>query len=301
MTENYTRQRTLATAVKVSGLGIHSGKIVNLAIKPAPLNHGIQFKRTDLLDSPSIPANFNLVVDTSLATVIGHDGFIVSTIEHLMASFSGLRIDNALVEVDAYEIPIMDGSAYPFTRVLKEAGTKELEGPLYYFKVTEPLEYKVDGRSVAVYPWPAFKVTCSIDYPHPLISSQSLSLEMSDRVFETQVSKARTFGFLRDYEQLKRFGLSRGCSLDNVVVVDEKSVVNPDGLRFPDEFVRHKLLDCIGDFSLLGMPVLGHVVAHKTGHAFNHVFLKQLLERKDAWETATGTPSTTGRRPAATN
>jgi UDP-3-O-[3-hydroxymyristoyl] N-acetylglucosamine deacetylase len=280
------RQTTLAKAVHCSGQGIHSGNEVNLTLKPAPLNHGIQFKRVDLLDSPSVAAHFNLVVDTSLATVVGYNGFIVSTIEHLMASFSGMGLDNVLVEVDAYEIPILDGSAHPFTRLIREAGIRELGGSRCYFKVNKPLEIKEGDRSVGVYPWPSYRVSCSIDYDHPLIKDQSISLELSDGTFEEEVSKARTFGFLRDYEQLKMYGLSRGCTLDNVVVVDDTRVLNEGGLRYPDEFVRHKLLDCIGDFSLLGMPIIGHVVARKTGHAFNHLFLKKFLQHKDAWETS---------------
>jgi UDP-3-O-[3-hydroxymyristoyl] N-acetylglucosamine deacetylase len=285
MTEPITQQRTIAKSVTCKGMGIHSGREVSLTIKPASANHGIKFKRTDLLDSPSIPAHFNLVVDTSLATVIGHDGFIVSTIEHLMAAFASLAIENALVEVDAYELPIMDGSAYPFTQLLSEAGIAELERPRYFFKVTKPLELKENGRSVSIHPWPTYRLTCSIEYEHPLIQHQTCSIDLDGETFVEEVSKARTFGFFSDYEQLKRFGLSQGCSLDNVLVVKGTEILNPDGLRYSDEFVRHKLLDCIGDFSLLGMPILGHVVAHKSGHAFNHLFLEKFLEQKDAWET----------------
>lgn len=289
MTTNHqNNQRTLARPVQCTGIGIHSGKEVHLAVKPAPMNHGIRFKRTDLLNSPSIPATFNLVVDTSLATVIGHDGFIVSTIEHLMASFSGLGIDNALVEVDSYELPIMDGSAHPFTRMLKAGGGVEVEAPRCFFTVTAPIEIQEDGRFVGVYPWPSCRITCSIEYEHPLIGAQQVSMEISAQNFQRHIAKARTFGFLRDYEHLKRYGLSQGCSLDNVVVVDDKDVLNPGGLRFADEFVRHKLLDCMGDFALLGMPVRGHIVARRTGHAFNHIFLEKFLAHKDAWETCSG-------------
>lgn len=285
MTESVIQQRTINKPVTCKGLGIHSGREVTLTVSPAPANHGIKFKRTDLLNNPSIPAHFNLVVDTSLATVIGHEGFIVSTIEHIMAAFASLAIENALVEVDSYELPIMDGSAYPFTRILSEAGIAELDRPRYFFKVTKPVELKDNGRSVSVHPWPSYRLTCSIEYDHPLIKQQSYSIDLDRGTFEEEVSKARTFGFFRDYEQLKRYGLSRGCSLDNVLVVDETEILNPGGLRYSDEFVRHKLLDCIGDFSLLGMPILGHVVAHKSGHAFNYVFLEKFLEQKDAWET----------------
>ena len=273
----YFKQRTIATPVNCSGVGVHSGKKVNLTIKPAPCNHGIKFIRTDLLDCPGISAHFNMVVDTSLATVIGYEGFIVSTIEHLMASFAGLSIDNALVEIDAYEMPIMDGSAGPFTSLIKSAGIQDQDAPRYFFVVKEPIEIKKDGKMVGIYPCSSYKITCTIEYDHPLIKKQSYSVDMSDHVFEHEISRARTFGFVHEYEYLKRYGLARGVSLENVIAIDNEDVVNEEGLRYKDEFVRHKILDCIGDFSLLGMPILGHVVASKSGHAFNHAFLKKFL------------------------
>ena len=281
------QQRTVAKSVSCSGVGVHSGKKVNLTVKPAPVNHGIKFKRTDLPDSPSITAHFNMVVDTSLATVIGHDGFIVSTIEHLMASFSGLSIDNALVEMDAYEMPIMDGSAGPFTSLIKEAGIIEQLDPRCFFVIKEPIELKKDEKFVGIYPSSTYKITCTIEYDHPLIERQSYSIDVSDEVFEREISRARTFGFLHEVEDLKRYGLARGGSLDNAVVIDKRDIINEDGLRYPDEFVRHKILDCIGDFSLLGMPLLGHVVLNRSGHAFNHAFLKEFFAKKESWETRT--------------
>lgn len=280
------KQRTIAKSVKCSGTGIHSGKKVNLTIKPAPINHGIKFKRIDLPDSPSISAHFNMIVDTSLATVIGYDGFIVSTIEHLMATFVGLSIDNALVEIDSYEMPIMDGSAEVFTTSIMAAGIKEQEAQRCFFVVKEPIELKENGKFVGIYPESSFKITCDIDYDHPLIKKQSYTIELSDNVFEREICRARTFGFLHEYENLKRFGLARGCSLDNVVVIDEKNILNKDGLRYKNEFVRHKLLDCMGDFALLGMPVLGHVKVSKSGHFFNQAFLKKFFAQKESWETS---------------
>jgi len=282
----YFKQRTVAKSIKCSGTGIHSGKKVNLTIKPAPINHGIKFKRIDLPDSPSISAHFNMIVDTSLATVIGYDGFIVSTIEHLMATFVGLSIDNALVEIDSYEMPIMDGSAEVFTTSIMAAGIKEQEAQRCFFVVKEPIELKENGKFVGVYPEISFKITCDIDYDHPLIKKQSYTIELSDNVFEREICRARTFGFLHEYENLKRFGLARGCSLDNVVVIDEKNILNKDGLRYKNEFVRHKLLDCMGDFALLGMPVLGHVKVSKSGHFFNQAFLKKFFAQKESWETS---------------
>jgi UDP-3-O-[3-hydroxymyristoyl] N-acetylglucosamine deacetylase len=279
------RQRTISKPVSFSGLGVHSGKKVNLTIKPAPINHGIKFVRTDLTDKPSVSAHFNMVVDTSLATVIGYDGFIVSTIEHLMATFAGFSIDNAIVELDAYELPIMDGSAGPFISNIKTAGIEEQLGPRYFFVVKEPIELKEGGKFVGIYPASKFKITCTIYYDHPLIREQSYSIDVSDKVFEKEICRARTFGFLQEIEYLKKYGFARGGSLDNVIVLDEKDVLNKDGLRFPDEFVRHKILDCIGDFSLIGIPILGHVIVNKSGHSFNHAFLKKFFENKKSWET----------------
>jgi len=228
-----------------------------------------------------------MVVDTSLATVIGHDGFIVSTIEHLMATFAGLSIDNVAVELDSYEMPIMDGSAQPFTRLLKEAGIEELDAPRYYFVVKKPIELKQDGKSVGIYPSPDLKITCNIEYDHPMIKKQSFSTKITEQVFEKEICRARTFGFLHEIEYLRQYGFAKGGSLDNVVVVDNGSILNQDGLRFPDEFVRHKILDCIGDFSLLGLPLLGHIVLNKTGHAFNHAFIEKFFSNKESWETCT--------------
>jgi len=283
----YFKQRTLSDTVRCSGVGVHSGQRVNLTIHPAPKNHGIKFLRTDLPDCPCISAHFNMVVDTSMATVIGYDGFIVSTIEHLMASFTGLSIDNALVELDTYEMPIMDGSAGPFTSLIKAAGIKELDAPRYFFVIKEPIELEKDGTSVGVYPYSSYKITCTIEYDHSLINRQSYSIDLSDEVFESEISRARTFGFLQEYEYFKRYGLAQGVSLENVIVVGEHDIVNEGGLRYENEFVRHKILDCLGDFSLLGMPIFGHVVANKSGHAFNHAFLKEFFAQKDSWEART--------------
>jgi len=283
----HLNQRTITKPISCSGVGLHSGEKVTLTIKPAPINHGIKFTRIDLQDSPSISALFNMVVDTSLATVIGYDGFIVSTIEHLMASFAGLSIDNALVELDGYEVPVMDGCARTFTSLINEAGIKNQDGQRCFFIVKKPIMLKKDGKSVAIYPLSTFKITYTIDFDHPMIKRQSRSINLSEQVFEQDICKARTFGFLNEIEYLQRFGFAKGGSLDNAIVMDKNGIVNSDGLRYKDEFVRHKILDCIGDFSLLGMPMLGHIVANKSGHSFNHAFLKQFLNQKESWETRT--------------
>ena len=249
------------------------------------------------MNSPSISAHFNMVVDTSLATVIGYDGFIISTIEHLMACFSGFSIDNALVEIDAYEMPIMDGSAAPFAGLIKTAGIMDQDAPRCFFTVKKPIEFSHGDKFVGIYPANEFRISCTIEYDHPLIATQHFSTTISDQVFDQEICPARTFGFLHEYEQMKRFGLARGGSLDNVVVVDRDQVVNPDGLRFSDEFVRHKMLDCIGDFSLLGMPIQGHLVVRKSGHAFNHAFLKEFFIQKNAWETHMVQPTGSNEAP----
>jgi UDP-3-O-[3-hydroxymyristoyl] N-acetylglucosamine deacetylase len=280
-------QQTIAKSVFLSGIGLHSGKKVNLKINPAPANHGIKFKRTDLPDSPDIKAHFNMIVDTSLATVIGNNGCIVSTIEHLMAAFSGLSIDNALVELDAYEVPVMDGSSNPFTFIIQEAGIVKLDALRYYFVIKEPIVHTDNDRSVKMYPSNNFKVSYTIDFDHPLIKKQTYSLEISKETFADEIALARTFCFLNDVELMKKFGLAMGGSLDNAVVIDDQEIINREGLRFPDEFVRHKLLDCIGDFALLGLPILGHVVLEKSGHAFNHAFIRKFFSKKDSWITRT--------------
>lgn len=283
----HLKQRTLAAPVSCTGIGLHSGKPVNLAIKPAPPNHGIKFVRTDLLDSPGISALFSRVVDTSLATVIGYNGFIVSTIEHLMATFAGLAIDNALVELDSHEVPVMDGSAGPFTEMVRRSGIETQNAERHFFVVTRPISIKDGDKSVSVYPSSTARITCSIDFNHCLVNQQSFTFDVSAHAFETDICHARTFGFFEEIENLKCYGFAKGGSLDNALVLGRDKIMNEGGLRYKDEFVRHKLLDCIGDFSLLGLPILGHLVLNKSGHAFNHQFLKKFLEQKTAWETRT--------------
>jgi len=282
-----TYQRTIAQEIFCSGIGLHSGKVVNLTLVPAPVNHGIKFVRKDLPDDPTITARFNCVVDTSLATVIGSEGVIVSTIEHLMACFAGLSIDNVIVELDSYEVPVMDGSAGPFAQMIMDAGIREQEASRHFFVLREAIELEEDGKYVGAYPDTTFKITCNIEFEHPRIRKQSCCIEVLDHVFEREISRARTFGFLREVEYMKNYGLARGGSLDNAVIVDDKDILNKDGLRYDDEFVRHKLLDCIGDFSLLGMPILAHIVTNKSGHAFNHAFLKKFFKKKESWQTQT--------------
>jgi UDP-3-O-[3-hydroxymyristoyl] N-acetylglucosamine deacetylase len=283
------RQRTLAQNVALSGTGVHSGKKNNIMVRPAMENHGIKFRRVDLPGTQDIPALFKRVVDTSLATVLGINGAIVSTIEHLMASFAGLGIDNALVEMDEYEMPIMDGSAKEFTRAFTAAGIVTQNLPKHFIIVKEPIRIQDQDKFVEVLPAPCFKITCSIDFDHCLIGKQALTFDRATNNFEKEISHARTFGFIQDLEILKKFSLGKGGSLDNAIVIDKDKILNCDGLRYPDEFVRHKLLDSLGDFSLLGMPIQGHIVSHKSGHTLNHLFIQKMLENKNAWETGPAT------------
>jgi UDP-3-O-[3-hydroxymyristoyl] N-acetylglucosamine deacetylase len=287
-------QQTISRAVSCSGIGVHSGRTVNLTIRPAPVNHGIRFVRVDLPGQPGVKAHFNNVVDTSLATVIGAEGCIVSTVEHLMAGLAGMSIDNAIVEVDGYEMPILDGSAGPFTRLIESAGIRSQEGPKCYFKVNHPITLSENGKSVTIHPADEFRITCTIVFDHPLIGSQTCDFVINRETFAKEICSARTFGFLHEAEMMRRYGLGRGSSLDNAVVIDGDCVLNENGLRWPDEFVRHKCLDCIGDFSLLGMPIMGHIVTNKSGHAFNHAFLEKFFQEKESWETCTLDPKSSG-------
>lgn len=280
-------QRTVKQPVRFTGVGVHSGVTVHLTIKPAPPNHGIHFKRVDLPAQPAIRAHFNRVVDTSLATVIGDHGAIVSTIEHVMACLAGLSIDNAVVEIDNHETPIMDGSAGHFAGLIKAAGILRQDAPRLYFAVKSPIRLEKDGKFVHLLPDDRFRITATIAFDNPVIGVQTFSLEVNEQTFETEISRARTFGFLHELETMKFYGLAKGGSLENAVVINDNTVMNEGGLRYPDEFVRHKILDCIGDFSLLGMPIIGHAILYKSGHLFNHEFLKEFFRQKHAWETMT--------------
>ncbi|MDZ7667739.1 MAG: UDP-3-O-acyl-N-acetylglucosamine deacetylase [Desulfotignum sp.] len=279
------RQQTLAENVALTGTGVHSGKKNHIIIRPAIENHGIKFRRVDLPGTQDIPALFKRVVDTSLATVLGINGAIVSTIEHLMASFAGLGIDNALVEMDEYEMPIMDGSAREFTRAITAAGIESQRLPRHVMIIKKPVRIQDQDKFVEVLPDPCFKITCSIEFDHPLIGKQTITFDRTKNNFEKEISEARTFGFIQDLELLKKFSLGKGGSLDNAIVIDKDRILNSEGLRYPDEFVRHKMLDSLGDFSLLGMSIQGHIISHKSGHTLNHMFIQKLLETRDAWET----------------
>lgn len=281
---NQLCQRTLRSKVSCTGIGLHSGAKITLTLNPAPANTGIRFVRVDLSPEVEIPALADYVVDTTMATTIGKNGARIGTIEHLMAALSGLGIDNCRVELDGPEVPIMDGSAAPFVYLIQSAGI-ELQREMKKFLVIRKPVSVEDGDKVAKFlPAPQLSISFTIDFDHPLISNQSFRMDFSDRFFHREIARARTFGFYEEVEMLKRMGLARGGSLDNAIVVDDFSILNPDGLRFPDEFVRHKILDSMGDISLLGMPVIGHLVAYKSGHMLNHKLVTEVLSDASSYE-----------------
>ena len=280
-------QRTVGGDVGCTGLGLHTGRKVKITIKPAPPDTGIRFVRTDLKSQPMVEARFSNVSDTMLATTIGLNGCRVSTIEHLMAAFFGLGIDNALVELNGPEVPIMDGSSAPFIFLIKSVGIRGQKEPKRFIVIKRPFEVNDGNRSVAIYPSKELKITYLIDFQHPLLRNQQFELVFSSRDFVREISKARTFGFLKDIETLKANGLARGGSLDNAIVIDDFRILNEDGLRFKDEFVRHKILDFIGDLSIIGAPIIGHFVVKKSGHFLNQLMLQQLMESRKNWKELT--------------
>jgi len=281
-------QRTISEPVSCRGVGLHSGAMVNLTLWPAPAHHGIVFVRMDTPGQVAIPALSQYVVDTSLATTLGKDGVKVGTVEHLLSALAGLGIDNVRVELDGPEVPVMDGSAEHFVQMITSVG--ELEEKRSYLVIKKPVTVVEGDKEATLAPSRRFRISCTIDFKHPLISSQSFEVELNDRGFAGEISRARTFGFLRDVEMLKKLGLARGGSLDNAIVVDESSILNPEGLRFPDEFVRHKILDAVGDVSLFGWPVIGHLKAFKTGHALNHKLVLKVLSDPSCYELVQGRP-----------
>jgi UDP-3-O-[3-hydroxymyristoyl] N-acetylglucosamine deacetylase len=254
-----------------------------MVIRPAGVDEGIVFVRGDLSGNNRIKANVNNVRDTTLATTLGLNGVTVSTVEHLMSAFSGMGVDNAVVEVDAPEVPIMDGSARPFVDLLKDVGTRVQGKGKKLLVIKDKIAVSEGEGTAMLLPSPEFRITYKIEFNHPAIGVQSYHMNFSDVSYEEEICAARTFGFLRDVEYLQAKGLALGGSLKNAVVLDDRRIINKDGLRFPDEFVKHKILDAIGDLSLLGIPIIGHFVAYKSGHRLNNLLLKELLIRKECW------------------
>lgn len=274
-------QRTINKEIYCNSTGLHSGRKVSMTIRPAQVDEGIVFIRKDIPSGYRIQADYNNVADTTLATTLGTNGASVSTVEHLLSAFSGMGVDNAIVEVNAPEVPIMDGSALPFVRMLKGVGTRT-QGKYKKVLVVRQEVSVSDGVGTAMFlPAPEFKITYKIDFKHPIIGQQSHSMTFTDECYEREICPARTFGFLRDVEYLQARGLALGGSLGNAVVLDDERILNKEGLRFPDEFVKHKILDAIGDLALLGMPIIGHFVAYKSGHKLNNLLLKELMSQEE--------------------
>jgi UDP-3-O-[3-hydroxymyristoyl] N-acetylglucosamine deacetylase len=269
------KQRTVAKRVGVTGVGLHSGKAASLSLAPAAPDSGITFVRMDL--GVEIPARADLVVDTLLSTSLGVGAARVATVEHVLAALSGLGIDNCRVEVDGPEIPILDGSAAPFVFLVREAGVERQRAGKRFLVIDQPVEVREGDKLARLDPASEMSVRFTVDFDHPLVTDQTFEFHFSDGRFAREVAPARTFCFLRDIEYMKSKGLAQGGSLDNAIVIDEFSILNPEGLRFPDEFARHKVLDAIGDLSLIGMPVIGAFTARKSGHAMNQGLVRKVL------------------------
>ncbi|MFT5698612.1 MAG: UDP-3-O-[3-hydroxymyristoyl] N-acetylglucosamine deacetylase [Desulforhopalus sp.] len=279
-------QYTIKKSVSCCGVGLHSGRTVNLSIKPANVNSGIRFFRTDIPSDTALPAHMDSVVDTRLATTLGNDHFTISTTEHLMAAFQGFGIDNADVNIDAMEVPIMDGSAGPFLKLLRGSGKRKQNGFKKVMRITHPISYSEGDKHITISPYEGFKVTGEICFDDTLIQTQRYTFDLLAGQFGDEIAKARTFGYVEQVEELWANGLAQGGSLANVIAIhwDRKSVLNEDGLRYEDEFIRHKVLDLVGDMALLGCPVLGHVKAYKAGHA-QHLGLMQTIAASPAsWQ-----------------
>lgn len=283
------RQRTLNNMIRATGVGLHTGEKVYLTLHPAPVNTGIIFRRTDLDPMVEIQAKAENVGETTLSTTLVNGDVKVSTVEHLLSAMAGLGIDNAIIDVTAPEVPIMDGSAGPFVFLLQSAGIREQEEAKRFIRILKPVTVTDGDKSASLRPFNGFKVTFSIDFDHPVFHNRTLKAEVdfSTTSFVKEVSRARTFGFMHEIEYLRSMGLARGGSMDNAIVVDEYQVLNEDGLRYEDEFVKHKILDAIGDLYLLGNSLIGEFVAHKSGHGLNNASLRQLIAQKDAWEMVT--------------
>jgi len=278
-------QKTLKTAIECTGVGLHSGARTVLTLRPAEPDHGIVFRRVDLHDAdPLIPARWDRVVDTRFCTALSNDaGHRIGTVEHLMSALAGLGVDNALIDVTGPEVPVMDGSAAPFVFLVECAGLAEQDAPRRAIKVLKRVLVEDEDRSVALTPGDGFSISFDIDFENPLIRRQSLDVALVNGTFKDEISRARTFGFDRQIDQLKAAGLAKGGSLDNAVVVSGTRVLNPDGLRYQDEFVRHKVLDCIGDLALAGAPILGHFRGVRSGHSMNNRLLQRLFADASAW------------------
>lgn len=278
------RQTTLAGWVSVGGIGLHTGQRIELSAGPAPAGSGIVFERADIANSPRIPARPNSVVDATFCTVLGVNGTRLSTVEHLLAAFYGLGVDNAQVIVDGEEVPIMDGSAAGWVKLIMNAGIRRLPAFRPLLRLLRPVEISQGERVLRARPARQLSIDCMVDFEHPLVSEQSFTFQPGVQDFSSEIAPARTFGFLKDVGELRRNGFARGGSLQNAVVLDAYSVVNPEGLRYPDEFVRHKVLDILGDLSLLGGMLCARLVARRSGHCLHHQLVQRLADEPELVE-----------------
>ena len=283
------KQRTLKNSIRASGVGLHTGKKVLLVLRPAPPNVGIVFRRTDLDPPVDIPARATNVTETTLGTTLGQGVASVSTVEHLLSALAGLGVDNAFVELSAPEVPIMDGSAGPFVFLIQSAGIEEQSAPKRFVRIRQAVQVQEDDKWARFEPYEGFKVNFEIEFEHPIFRrhGQRATMDFSTTAFLREISRARTFGFVRDLEYLRSRNLALGGTMDNAIVLDDYRVLNEDGLRYEDEFVKHKILDAIGDLYLLGHSLIGEFSGYKSGHALNNRLLRSLLANADAWEEVT--------------
>jgi len=281
------KQRTLGQSISCYGMGLHTGLIVNMTLRPLPPGSGVVFQRLDLDGHPRIKGTYSNISGTTMATSLAYGGAEVRTVEHLLAVFAGMGIDNILVQLDAPEVPILDGSAAPFIYLIRQAGVIDQSAFQPCLRVKKQVEVKQDGKSVAIFPSERTEIFCTIDFDHPLIGEQHSSYIHDEESFCREIGPARTFGFKSEVDYLHKNGLARGGSLDNAVVVDEYRVLNEEGLRYRDEFVRHKVLDCLGDLFLAGFPLLGRFVGIKSGHNMNYQLIQKLMSSRKAWELVT--------------
>ena len=280
------KQRTLKEPVRTKGVGLHTGAKVEITLRPAPPDTGIVFRRMDLDPPAELKADPYLVTDTRLCSMLESGPAKVSTVEHLMSAFAGLGIDNALVDLTGPEIPILDGSSAPFVYLLQSAGIVEQDAPKRYVRILHPIEVRDGDKWARFVPHNGFRIEFTIDFKHPVFekSGKTVAIDFADTAYAKEVARARTFGFMHEVEYLRSQGLALGGSLDNAIVMDEYRVLNQDGLRYEDEFVKHKVLDAIGDLYLLGYPIIGAFEAYKSGHALNNALLRELLQHQEAWE-----------------
>ena len=282
-------QRTLRESIQSAGVGLHSGQKVQMTLHPAPVNTGIVFRRIDLSPVREIPARADWVEETDLSTGLGTGEARVTTVEHLLSALCGLGVDNAYVDLDGAEVPIMDGSAGPFVYLLQTAGICEQSSPKRFIRVLEPVTVAEGDKTASLRPYDGFRITFGIDFDHPVFREQSgrTTVDISSEAFVREISRARTFGFVHEFEYMRSRGLARGGSVDNAIVIDDYRILNEEGLRYEDEFVKHKILDALGDLYLVGHQILGEYEGIKSGHALNNQLVRALMSREDSWEWAT--------------